>query len=365
MEASPLKKNIALSCLKLVLHGSLVLSLLFAVSVPQTASSYVNFSFSVRIAPPPIPIYELPPLPNNGYIWTPGYWAWDPDFREYYWVPGTWVLPPASGLLWTPGYWEWSLGAYLWHPGYWSRSVGYYGGINYGWGYFGTGYQGGYWRDGRFRNQQIRDNYWGRRYSYSGPGGATLRPRELVRRNSVQNRVEMTQQQIQLETLARARPEMRASVNRGEPRVRAVKSPRDFQSLSAQRQTQNREFNQNRELNSGSRSDARSLQRGTAQDARREQPTLRSPQRPTVRSPQRPTVRSPERSREPTMRQPMNRPMNQPDAVRQQNRSRNAPAPMRQSPSPKAAVPSSESQKKKNNAGKRNRETPSALQKQK
>jgi hypothetical protein len=28
--------------------------------------------------------------------------------------------------------------------------VGYYGGINYGFGYFGTGFWGGYWRGGRF-----------------------------------------------------------------------------------------------------------------------------------------------------------------------------------------------------------------------
>ena len=29
-------------------------------------------------------------LPGPGYIWTPGYWAYDPA-DGYYWVPGTWV----------------------------------------------------------------------------------------------------------------------------------------------------------------------------------------------------------------------------------------------------------------------------------
>ena len=39
---------------------------------------------------------------------------------------------------------------YIWHAGYWGPHVGYYGGINYGFGYFGSGYEGGYWEDGVF-----------------------------------------------------------------------------------------------------------------------------------------------------------------------------------------------------------------------
>src|SRR6516225_11365812 len=48
---------------------------------------------AVDVAPPPLPVYDQPPIPAPGYIWTPGYWAWD-DATGYYWVPGTWVLPP-------------------------------------------------------------------------------------------------------------------------------------------------------------------------------------------------------------------------------------------------------------------------------
>jgi hypothetical protein len=43
---------------------------------------------------PELPVYEQPICPGDGYIWTPGYWAWD---GEYYWVPGTWVMAPKSG----------------------------------------------------------------------------------------------------------------------------------------------------------------------------------------------------------------------------------------------------------------------------
>src|SRR5580765_4214785 len=108
----------------------------------------VAVGISVRVGPPPLPVYAQPICPGPGYIWTPGYWAWDDD-DGYYWVPGTWVVAPV-GMLWTPGYWGWGGGFYLWHAGYWGPHVGFYGGINYGFGYGGVGFFGGEWRSGRF-----------------------------------------------------------------------------------------------------------------------------------------------------------------------------------------------------------------------
>lgn len=99
-------------------------------------------------APPPLPDYDQPPAPADGYIWTPGYWAWGPE--GYYWVPGAWVEPPYTGALWTPGYWGFYGGRYLFYPGYWGMHIGFYGGINYGFGYVGFGYEGGYWNGTRF-----------------------------------------------------------------------------------------------------------------------------------------------------------------------------------------------------------------------
>jgi hypothetical protein len=67
--------------------------------------------------PPPLPVYEQPPCPADGYIWTPGVWRWGPD--GYFWVPGTWVAPPQVGFLWTPGYWGPVGAGYVFHPGHW------------------------------------------------------------------------------------------------------------------------------------------------------------------------------------------------------------------------------------------------------
>ena len=111
-------------------------------SIP--ASSYAGVFISVNFAPPALPVYEQPPCPDPGLMWTPGYWAYGPD--GYYWVPGAWVPAPYEGAMWTPGYWGWSDGLYVFHEGYWGPHVGYYGGVNYGFGYGGIGFVGGMWR---------------------------------------------------------------------------------------------------------------------------------------------------------------------------------------------------------------------------
>jgi hypothetical protein len=98
--------------------------------------------------PPPLPEYEQPPCPADGWLWTPGYWAYSAG--GYYWIPGTWVMPPQPGLLWTPGYWAFAGGLYVFHAGYWAPHVGFYGGINYGFGYTGDGFVGGRWDGNRF-----------------------------------------------------------------------------------------------------------------------------------------------------------------------------------------------------------------------
>src|ERR1700733_11617512 len=130
---------------------TLIRGLLFALCLPSavasvasTASAQIAIGISVHVAPPAIPVYVQPPCPVDGYLWQPGYWAYD-DVDGYYWVPGVWVAPPDPGLYWTPSYWAFDAGAYGFHMGYWGDEVGFYGGINYGYGYSGYGYGGGRW----------------------------------------------------------------------------------------------------------------------------------------------------------------------------------------------------------------------------
>jgi len=136
----------------------------------------------IEQAPPPIPDYQQPAAPGDGYIWTPGYWAHGPE--GYEWVDGAWVDAPYSGALWTPGYWGDGDDGYFWNAGYWGPTVGYYGGINYGFGYFGIGFYGGYWGGGRFFYNRAYCNIgYGRGFnvynrSYNGfsghPGGSSF-----------------------------------------------------------------------------------------------------------------------------------------------------------------------------------------------
>jgi hypothetical protein len=128
-----------------IFRSARLLLLAFLMSLVP-ASSFAGVFISINIAPPVLPVYVQPPCPNDGYMWTPGYWAYGDD--GYYWVPGAWVPAPQPGYLWTPPYWGWENGVYLFHGGYWGTHVGYYGGVNYGFGYMGVGFAGGEWRRG-------------------------------------------------------------------------------------------------------------------------------------------------------------------------------------------------------------------------
>src|ERR1700722_11547282 len=126
----------------------LLLAVLILAALAIPASSFAQIGVAITIAPPGLPVYAQPMCPADGYLWTPGYWAYGDE--GYFWVPGTWVQAPEEVLLWTPGYWGWGDNAYAWNEGYWGPTVGFYGGVNYGYGYGGVGYQGGYWNHGDF-----------------------------------------------------------------------------------------------------------------------------------------------------------------------------------------------------------------------
>jgi hypothetical protein len=218
---------------------------LAAALVAIPTQSFAGLLISINIAPPALPVYVQPVCPAPGYIWTPGYWAYDAD-GGYYWVPGTWVLAPEPGLLWTPGYWGWSGGVFAWNAGYWGPHVGFYGGVNYGFGYGGVGFVGGRWDGGVFHyntavnnvnttiihntyNQTVVNNVTVNHVSYNGgTGGVRAEPTAEERSYAGERHVDPTPEQVQHRETAAADKASFASVNHGKPSIAATARPGEF-----------------------------------------------------------------------------------------------------------------------------------------
>jgi hypothetical protein len=236
---------------------------------PSTVEARVQAVIVIRVrhAPPPLPYYEQPFCPVDGYLWTPGYWAWNGD--DYYWVPGQWVEPPEYGYLWTPCYWGFSGGYYGFHNGYWGRNIGYYGGVNYGYGYGGSGFYGGRWSGNHFQyntavmniNRNIvRNTYVDRtnvtnnrsvnRPSFNGPGGVIRKPSARENVAMREKRTQPTSVQTSHQQASSKDRNQFVSVNKGRPAAANINKvngqgsrPQTQQGTSASRKPANRPTN--------------------------------------------------------------------------------------------------------------------------
>jgi len=194
-----------------------------------------QFGVSIAIGPPELLVSVQPLCPGDGYLWTPGYWAYDDSISDYYWVEGAWVQAPEVGFLWTPGYWGWGNGGYAFNEGYWGPTIGFYGGINYGFGYFGDGYGGGRWDHGHFfynrsvnnvdisinhnvYNEKVEGSSEINRVSFNGgKGGIEAHANSAQEAAAHERHIPAVAIQAEHARTARANPEMRASVSRGNP----------------------------------------------------------------------------------------------------------------------------------------------------
>ena len=227
----------------LALAVSLIVCSLLGFS-PARAQGDVDVNISVDVEPPPLPVYDQPPIPDTGYLWVPGYWAWD-DNTGYYWVPGTWVLPPEPELLWTPGYWGWDDGVYVFHAGYWGPQIGFYGGVVYGFGYDGVGFEGGYWRGGAFYYNRTVNNFGGVRITnvYSktivvnnvtnvsfngGAHGTTARPTPEQIAAGNQRHIPATAEQTRHAEVSAHDPALSLNNNHGHPTIAATARAGEF-----------------------------------------------------------------------------------------------------------------------------------------
>lgn len=92
----------------------LSLSLLLAVGL-FGASAYAQVNIYVSIAPPPLQ-QEIVPIVSPGYIWAPGYWAWNGD--RHIWVPGR-EIHQRAGYRWESDRWDERDGRYYRTAGSW------------------------------------------------------------------------------------------------------------------------------------------------------------------------------------------------------------------------------------------------------
>ena len=209
------------------------------------AASFGQIGMRIAIGPPALPFYDQPVCPGDGYLWTPGYWAYDDSVSDYYWVPGTSIMAPEVGYLWTPGYWGWGDGGFLFYDGYWGPEVGFYGGINYGFGYWGGGYGGGRWDHGHFfynssvnnlrggnfhnvYNERVENSNESRVSFNGGRGGVEARPTSEQQAAATQRHIPAVAAQTQHTQAARANPDQRAGNNHGNPAIAATAKPGDF-----------------------------------------------------------------------------------------------------------------------------------------
>ncbi len=232
--------------MRTTVSGRTLLFSLMLLLFSHAVFAQIGIGISVSFGPPPLPVYEQPICPAEGFIWTPGYWAYDPDFG-YYWVPGTWIEAPEVGFLWTPGYWGWGGSAFFFHEGYWGPHIGFYGGINYGYGYGGVGYEGGRWEGGHFAyntyvnhvNTTIIHNTYNttivnvteNHVSYNGgEGGVSARPTPQEQSYTNERHIPPVAAQTQHVQAARSNPGLRASANQGKPPIAATAKPGDFKA---------------------------------------------------------------------------------------------------------------------------------------
>jgi hypothetical protein len=202
--------------------------------VPAASFAQIGIGVDIHIGPPVLPVYTQPVCPTEGFLWTPGYWAYGP--LGYYWVPGVWVRPPRVGVLWTPGYWGYAGGLYGWHAGYWGPHVGFYGGVNYGFGYGGVGFVGGGWAGSAFRyntavvnvnTSVVHNTYIDRtvinnttvvnRTSFNGQGGIAAQPNASERSAMAENHFQPTSEQFSHEQSGMRDRNQLAATNHGNP----------------------------------------------------------------------------------------------------------------------------------------------------
>ena len=86
-----------------------------AAIAPQLSSAAVEVHVGVA---PPEARYEAVPPPRHGYVWAPGYWAW--NGHKHVWKSGHWVKE-RHGHHYVAENWEHRGDRWYFHNGHWDR----------------------------------------------------------------------------------------------------------------------------------------------------------------------------------------------------------------------------------------------------
>src|SRR3569833_4741030 len=91
--------------MKKIIRALIFLMVAIAATPKMYAQVDVGVGVGVDISTPPpeLPEYDQPECPGDGYIWTPGYWAYGDD--GYFWVPGVWVEAPEENYYCFLAFW--------------------------------------------------------------------------------------------------------------------------------------------------------------------------------------------------------------------------------------------------------------------
>ena len=71
----------------------------------------------VRVGPPAPVVEARVVAPGAGWVWVPGYYAW--DGVAYVWTPGSWRLPPSGRRVWVAPHWQQERRGWFFVEGHW------------------------------------------------------------------------------------------------------------------------------------------------------------------------------------------------------------------------------------------------------
>lgn len=102
----------------LAVAAALSASLLTGCIVAPAPGYYYPGAAVVTVAPPEPRVEVVGVAPSAGYIWFPGFWAWEGG--AHVWHAGYWG-PGRAGYYWAPHAWVRYGGGWRMAPGHWVR----------------------------------------------------------------------------------------------------------------------------------------------------------------------------------------------------------------------------------------------------